>query len=283
MLISEEIYDYVLFIDEAGDDGLHRVLPIDENGASEWLTIGGLLIRAENERKLVDWVKEVRYEINARQGPALHFRNLSPTKKRAACDTLAKMPVRDFCVCSNKKNMRGHRNERAATRGGKQWFYNYCVRLLMERVTDFCLLDAIKRHGEPRFLRVVFSERGGHSYGQTTAYWEVLKNQSSAGTTFLAKREIKHQVLSFRLVDYVPHTQNAGLQLADVIASAFFQAANTLSAKWDTAPAKALEPRMAAERGLIADYGLVLQPSPPSAATLTDNQEIIFRHYGYAI
>jgi len=28
-------YGYVLYIDEAGDDGLARVKPIDENGAGE--------------------------------------------------------------------------------------------------------------------------------------------------------------------------------------------------------------------------------------------------------
>jgi len=32
MSIFSEAYEYVLYIDEAGDDGLKRVSPIDENG-----------------------------------------------------------------------------------------------------------------------------------------------------------------------------------------------------------------------------------------------------------
>ena len=40
--------------------------------------------------------------------------------------------------------MRGYNNARAAKRGGKQWYYNYCVRLLMERVTDYCLRDSLE-------------------------------------------------------------------------------------------------------------------------------------------
>ena len=49
-LSMEELpYDYVLFIDEAGDDGLTRVKPIDPDGASEWLVISGVLVRAEDE------------------------------------------------------------------------------------------------------------------------------------------------------------------------------------------------------------------------------------------
>ncbi|MEO3476251.1 DUF3800 domain-containing protein [Phaeobacter sp. CAU 1743] len=150
-----EPYEYVLYIDEAGDDGLKRVKPIDENGGSEWLCIGGMLIRTEYETKTVEWVKSVRTEINAVQGPALHYRDLSPTKRRRACELLADYPCRFFAVVSNKKNMRGHNNTRAARRGGKQWYYNYCVRILMERVTDFCLRDSIKRFGSPRYLKVI--------------------------------------------------------------------------------------------------------------------------------
>jgi len=163
-------YGYVLYIDEAGDDGLARVKPLDENGASEWLTISGLLVRSDKENMVVDWVKSIRKDISAQQGPALHFRKLSPTKKLRTCNLLASLPVRGFCILSNKKNMRGYNNERAATRGGKQWFYNFCVRLLMERVTDFCYRDALENFGTHQTIKVTFSERGGHSYGQTKAY-----------------------------------------------------------------------------------------------------------------
>lgn len=260
---------------------LRRVRPIDTNGGSEWLCIGGLLVRAQHETDTVDWVKEIRDDINARQGPALHYRKLSPTKKLRACDLLASKPCRLFAVVSNKKNMRGHSNTRAAGRGGKQWFYNYCVRLLMERVTDFCVTDSAKRFGGPKYLRVIFSLRGGHSYGQTKAYWELLKAQSAANTTFLDKRQIAHQVLRFNLVDYVPHQQVAGLQLADVVASAFYNAADTLELKWDPEPAKRLEARMAREEGVVKDYGLVLQPSPPWKADLKHEQKQIFEYYGF--
>lgn len=274
-------YEYVLYIDEAGDDGLKRVKPIDKNGGSEWLCIGGLLVRAQYEADTVQWVKDIRADINAVQGPALHYRDLSPTKRRRACELLAEQPCRFFSVASNKKNMRGHNNTRAAKRGGKQWYYNYCVRLLMERVTDFCLRDSTKRFEEPRFVKVVFSARGGHSYGQTKAYWEILKAHAAGGSTFLNKREIAHQVLRYGLVEYVPHYSVAGLQLADVVASSIYQAADALGPKWALEPAMALEARMAREAGVIADYGIVLQPSPPWKAELTADQKQIFKFYGY--
>lgn len=277
---SNDSYEYVLYVDEAGDDGLKKVRPIDPDGSSEWLCIGALLVRVNNEKSVVDWVKDIRRDIAAIQGPVLHFRDLSPTKRLRACAMVADLPARGFVVCSNKKNMRGYNNERAAERGGKQWYYNFCVRLLMERVTELCHDDSVDKYGAPRTVKVVFSKRGGHSYGQTKAYWELLKNQAAGGTTFLNKREIKHQVLRFGLVDYVPHYQDAGLQLADVIASAFFQGVETSGMKWDPAPAQALTKVMFKKRSIVADHGVVLMPSV-AKARLSVEQQQLFLHYGY--
>lgn len=274
-------YEYILYIDEAGDDGTKKVLPVDTNGASEWLCISGLLLRRRYERDVVNWVRNIRADIDALQGPALHFRNLSPSKKLRTCNIVAGLPVRAFVLCSNKKNMRGHNNERAAKRGGKQWFYNFCVRILMERVTDLCWRNSMKHSQKAEFIRVIFSKRGGHSYGQTKAYWEILKAQAAGQSTYLQKREIRHETLAFPLVDYVPHYQNAGLQLADVIASAFYTAVDTRLPAWSVDYAKRFDPIMARENGVIADFGVVLQPTPPSRALLTSDQKRIFAHYGY--
>lgn len=274
-------YEYIAYIDEAGDDGLTRVLPIDDNGASEWLVLSAYLIRKENENNVVDWLRHIRNDINARQGPALHYRNLSPTKRQRACELLSKKPARSFIVCSNKKNMRGWKNENAASRGGKQWFYNFLIRIIMERITKFCMLDSAERFQEPRTIKIVFSERGNHSYPQTKAYLELLRNQAINGNTYLTKHEVRHQTLRPDLVEHFPYTQRAGLQMADITASAFFQACNTLSQKWNVDPAKALAPIMAKENNSVADFGLVLQPTDPRKAKLNSDQKIIFKQYGY--
>ena len=274
-------YKYVLFVDEAGDDGLKRVRPIDEIGGTEWLCISGLLIRADNEDHAVRWVREIRADISANQGPVLHFKKLSPTKKQRTCELLAQYPVVGFIVCSNKKNMRGWKNSKAASSNSKQWFYNYCVRLLMERVTAFCAKDSLSRYGTKKPLKVIFSERGGHYYGQTKAYWLHLKSQQAAGTTYLNKREIDFDLIRYRLVDYVPHTQLAGLQLADVLASSFYLACDVLDVKNDPFPAQLLQLRMAREEGSARDFGVVLQPTPTRRAELLPEQQVIFKHSGY--
>lgn len=279
---STENYSYILYIDEAGDDGLTRIKPIDPNGASEWLVISGVLLRKKYESEVVSWVKDIRRSINATQGPALHYLNLSPTKKDAVCDLVGALPIKAFAVCSNKLNMRQYHNPRAAIFGSKQWFYNYCVRLLIERVTDMCFRSSMRHSGKAENLKVIFSQRGGHSYGQTKAYWQKLKAQAAGGTTLLNKREIRHQVLKFNLVDYVPHNQVAGLQLADIVASSFYQAVNSNGPRWETRHALRLQKAMAHEKNVIADYGLVLQPTDPRKFTPDDKQKKIFNFFGYS-
>jgi hypothetical protein len=281
-------YGYVLFIDEAGDPGLERVRPIDNSGGSEWLTIGAVLIRTQNEAEPPKWAGHILRDIGIRQRPDLHFRYLSPTRKKRVCDLMATLPAVCFAVSSNKKNMRQHRNAKAEKRGGQQWFYNWCARILIERVTHFAADDATRRNEKPSKVRMVFSERGGHRYSQTQAYHELLKQQSRAQTAVLSKRTPRWDVMDYRLVSSAPHREVAGLQLADAVASAFHTAADNL----DTGPcwcdaAMLLAPRMGYERDeqgfkVIKDFGLVLQPTPPWKGELTMDQRAIFEHYGYS-
>ena len=79
---SSEPYDYVLYIDEAGDDVLARVQPVDANDASEWLVMGGFLTRSSHEGEVDDWVRDLRdfYQRQARTCASLQ--KFQPSEKR---------------------------------------------------------------------------------------------------------------------------------------------------------------------------------------------------------
>jgi hypothetical protein len=78
------------------------------------------------------------------------------------------------------------------------------------------------------------------------------------------------------------HKSSEGAQLADVVASAFYQAIDTLTpTKWNNEFAKLLKSVVAKEDGHYFNYGFALQPTPPSKARLTDQQKEIFEFYGY--
>jgi len=275
-------YGYIAYIDEAGDPGLKRVRPIDKDGSSEWLMLSAVLMRRKWEDDVVGWVDSIRDDIGIRQRRDLHYRNLSPTRKRVTAARMAELPLRAFVVCSNKKNMRGYQNHRASKVPSQEWFYNWCLRLLLERVTAFCAERTMIDYGEAQKLKIEFSRRGGHRYSQTRAYSLYLRHQQQAGSVYLEKRVPVMNVLETDLMEDHPHKTRAGLQLSDVVASAFYQAADCLGpGLWDVAPAKALDRVMARENGKIANFGVALQPTPAWRAELTAEQQQIFEHYGY--
>lgn len=111
---------YIAYIDEAGDPGLKTVRPIDANGASEWLVLAAVVIKASREPQVKGWVGNIVSDLGIRQRRDLHYRDLSPTRKIAAGKKISALPIRAFAICSNKKNMRRYHNPRAAKISSQQ-------------------------------------------------------------------------------------------------------------------------------------------------------------------
>lgn len=277
-------YEFVAYIDESGDPGLKRVRPIDKVGSTEWMTLSAVLVRRRYDADVKSWVAEMLGAMGSANSQVIHFKDLTDAQKLAVCTDLSQRPVRLFVVASNKKNMRAYRNEKAEKAGSKQWFYNWLVRLLIERVTDYCFRYAVKNGLNRRHVKFVFSETGGHSYSQTAAYHELLKYQSRGGSMMLNKRVPRWEVMSFKLVEHFPHWKRAGLQLADVVASAFYHAVDNL----DTGPCEpkyaiALQDRLAFDGSdNRRDYSVILQPTPAWQVDISQDQRQIFEYYGYS-
>ena len=72
----------------------------------------------------------------------------------------------------------------------------------------------------------------------------------------------------------------AGLQLADLIASAFYQAANAESPTFDQEPAMALRPIIARNGDDAVNVGVTLSPLPHQAAVPAECRRI-FEEFGY--
>lgn len=274
---------FIVYIDESGDTGLNKIRPKDANGASEWLTLGASLYHCEDEIKTVEFIRDVRKRINDTQGPDLHFRRLSDPKKLFACQQLSLQPARAFAVLSHKPNMKGYRNQ-AAERlfiSPRGWFYNWCIRLLLERVTDYAERYMLRHFKETRPIKLVFSERGGVAYDWLKDYVEILMIQSRTQTLHLEKRDVKHSVLDLDLIEVVPHVKSAGCQIADIVTSALHSAADAFGPRWNIEPAKALRPILPTEGGWHHDYSVTLQPSFFKTTRLTSNQKLLFEEYGY--
>lgn len=285
-------YEYVAYIDESGDPGLSVVRPLDPAGSSEWLVVSCVVIRRENENKADSWLTQMRSRFRNFKAPDIHFYKLTDHNKHAACALIARRPVCIFSVCSNKKNMRGYTNPFAEMRSlDRNWFYCWLTRVLLERVSHFVLADSLIRHGSPKYVKLVFSNRGGMSYSQLKAYFELLKLQGNVGGLYINTGRVYFETINRNLVEIFPHEALAGLKLADIAASAFFKSCDVYNTHaCDMRYAATLKPRVACiefqGRGdsepyrTYSGYGLKILPSFNGAKLRPDQQEI-FRHYGY--
>jgi hypothetical protein len=254
---------YVAYIDESGDDGVATVRPHDPDGATEWFVLSAIVARVEAQSEAV-WVTDILRAIKLETRRELHFQPLIEWRKAIVCNKIAALPLRCFVAMSNKRNMRGYRNPRAeqiSFLAGKTWFYWWMTRLLLERVTDYCERRSARDYGAPRLVRLEFSRRGGLRYAHFRSYLHWLRMQSRAGALFLKQGDLKWSVVDpMNEVYAYDHSDRAGLQLADAVASAFYQAVSGDPVP-DTQYAISLAPRMARKPdGQIFNYGLKLMP-----------------------
>lgn len=269
---------YSVYIDEAGDPGVKAKAPA---GASEWFVVSAAVVSEQRDGDVVDWLRDMREAVRMQQRQTLHYRNLSQSNRHRVCRMLSTKHVRLFIVASHKTNMRGRRNPRIGKALGRDEFYNWCLRLLLERVTSWCShrakLDGLSSHG----ARIVFSERGGHDYHHLKAYLELLEAQAATGHGVRLAREIVPGIIDPELIEVRKHDDLAGLQLADIAASAFFQAVNVRTEE-DLEPALALQPRVA--RGVrarvAAEFGLLRLPFEQHGQIPTECRPV-FEKYGY--
>lgn len=290
---SPSIYHYTLYVDEAGDDKSDSLKPDDPRGNSEWLCLGGYLVHAEDDDGLDHRRDKIGRAIGGRAGQPIHFRNMNPRNQGIAVGLVASLEhrARGFVICSYKKTWQGYRNARAEAVHGEQkrdTLYNYVTRLLLERVTNFVFKHGNDRGIKRPLLRIVMASRRGHYFGQFKVYvMHTLVPQAIAGTTYQDTREINPEVLNSALFYRMPSSTSAGLQLADVMVSAFFQSIEQLSPQFPAKIATNLSPLMSramwdhkSKTSVSARDGVTLY-HPEAFTLLTEDQRQFFERFGY--
>lgn len=270
-----------IFIDEAGDPGVRDGLRyLGER--HEWLCLAAAVVPSGSDEQLVQWVKEMRVAAHSHQRGPLHYHRITPARRQAVCAVLAEKPIRGFVMVSHKSNLREYVNPRIRQMIAGGTFYNWCLRLLLERVTAWCeRWQRLRLDGTIRPVEIVFARSGAHNYEHFFAYIDKLRMQAENGHLFLRGPGLNPKMLDRTAWSVRPAESWAGLQIADTLASSFYQAANTVAPTWDLEPAKALAPIMAgAPAGKAANTGVTVWPLPDQAA-VPDDARAIFRTYGY--
>ena len=209
--------EYVAYIDEAGDEGFGKLATLNAGGQSRWLVIGACIVRHEDDLKLPGLRNQIVTRLGRRQTKEVHFRDLKHAQKIVACQEIARFPISVCVTFSHKITIAGTPYEPTFKRPG--YLYNYLVRWLLERVTAFCATQGDFR--DPCKLRLVFSRRANTNYQSMKNYLELMRDGLEQVRPV---RSINWRVLNVNDIAVENHSKWAGLQVADCVTSAFFQA-----------------------------------------------------------
>src|ERR1700733_8449949 len=168
-------YGFYLFIDEAGDEGLDRIRPIDPDGSSEYFVMCGVLVRTTKYAELVQSFNSIKLKIGIAPSDQIHFRDLDETQKSIVISSLANLKFGLVAVVSNKRNMLRYRNLRCEAKNFEvargrtrplryNWFYNGLFRYVLERASAECKKWTYRAFSEVRLVHVIFSRRKEISY-----------------------------------------------------------------------------------------------------------------------
>lgn len=234
---------FQVFIDEAGDPGVKPKI-IDAPHLTDWFVVSAIVVSYQKQLDVVDWVRDMNEAVRNINSDSLHYRNLSEPNKARVCRMLGRKPCRIFAVASHKDSMRLHYNPNLG-RANDKIFYNWCLRLLLERVTEWCYRRGHRDFNGDCSAEVIFSHRGGHNYPKLEEYLRKLEAQTLTKNLILDAKGIAPGVLSSSRFQIEESSRVAGLQLADIAASAIFNASNSLASRHCLEPASSLIPRLA--------------------------------------
>ena len=178
--------------------------------------------------------------------------------------------------------MQGYSNQNCYPE--KNFLYWWLTRLLLERVTVFCAKKSNTLYGSQRPLKIIFSQRGGMSYDRLTRYLDRIRAQTEEGSLYLKTGNLDWSVIDLDQIYVAAHKNEVGVQLADVVAGAFYQAVSVDGKRpCDTQFAELLLPRMYRGRsGLILGNGVKPMPGVPKMNLLPE-QRRIFEIVGFRL
>lgn len=268
-----------VYIDEGGDNGVKDGLRY-HGTRHEWFTLGAYVVRTEQSHGLVSLRDELLREANVRQADNLHYYKLKEDRRQQVCDILGTRSARAFCFASHKTNMREHINPRLGMIEAEK-FYRWCCRLLLERVMEFALLDAKIKGYTAAPLELIFSENAALNYEGLFGYFETVSQQARIGQFTLKPKCWAPDLMNRAHWKAKSHAKLAGLQLADIVASAFLQGANNAAANHNPAPAKSLSAIIAKDpQGSHRNAGVTLWPLKHQA-NIPPGARPLFEHFGY--
>lgn len=238
-----------VYIDESGEEGF--VFHPNGTGSSRWLILSAVITRRENDLAVVRLMGKVRQVLGRERKQALHFCKLSHQQRIPYTREIAQAQLRTVSVLIHKPSIR----EPEKFQSQKHLLYRYACRYLLERVSWLCRDHRKADAGDGR-AEIIFSNRSQMSYEELRDYLRKLRD-----TTNDMAVNVDWSVVDPDFVRAVEHSQLAGLQVADAVASSLYAAINP-NQFGDTEDkyARLLLPTCYRHKGVVLGYGLKFWP-----------------------
>lgn len=238
---------YSFYIDEAGDEGLPW--PNSRNpGSPPWFIVSGAVMITANRRSADQIVSDMCSRTGRDTRKNLHWRDLKPEQKEHYARSIGTSnQIRAIVVCVHKPDL-----DPAVFSAERMYFY--FSRFLIERASWF-VRDAFSVHegripGDGTF-EIIFSKRKTMDYPAFEEYMQRLRTHHS---TSMEWRHIGK-------VSVLGASQSKGLQIADAIGGATFNALNPKRG-YPSEPRflNLIKPILYSHRGRLVSYGLKFFP-----------------------
>jgi len=204
-------HSFIAYIDESGDEGfVFDKNDGKKNGSSHWFVLSALLVRRINSHVTVELANDIRKAIGIPDRKSIHFKEIrNHHKKLKAIEVLMTGKIKHITILVHKPSL--HERE---TFSVKNTLYFYTARYLLERISWFCRDNRMSKDKNDGSVRVVFSNRASTPYDKFKDYIShIIEGNSSS---------IAPGVILPEQIEAINHSNSAGLQLVDLVASSFF-------------------------------------------------------------
>lgn len=197
---------YTIYVDESGESGIKKIRTDDSQGASPYMTLGGVLVRDNDKVRLSKKLADILKRMGKKR---LHCQRLNHRQKVFFAREMAKEDIKCFGVISRKDTL-GHYKTKISNES--DLYYNKCCQYLLERVGAF-----VKETEIPREQLTICFEDGGYNYKKLrNLLWACQDKPIHINTRLLRYIEVSNIVA-------VPKSDEPLLQMADLVAHSLFK------------------------------------------------------------
>jgi hypothetical protein len=204
------------YVDESGDEGFKFRKSLNKESSSDWFVLAAFVTRKKTDLEVVKVIDQVRGEFQLHPRKHIHWKNLKHPQKVRYSQIISALQARIIAVCVHKPSLL-----EPETFQDRYRLYFYAVRYLIERISwiarDFHNPD---KWGGDGTVKIIFSNRQGMSYSEMKDYLRLLEKQKQIGGDIRIEFD---KIPIDRLETQAPR-RSMGLQLADAVAGAFFNA-----------------------------------------------------------